>query len=76
MTLLQGNQGMGDHVMAALFEPVLNQMLQAEMTKFLQAGRGERTEGPRDTGAEAIRASSLPPVSFRIPYDTSTASPM
>ena len=47
--LLQGDRGMGDQVMgnqvAALLEPVLNQMLQAEMTEFLQASRGERTEG-------------------------------
>ena len=35
---------MGDQVMAALLEPVLNQALQVEMTEFFQAGRGERVE--------------------------------
>ena len=37
--LLQGDRGM-----AALLEPILNQILQAEMTDHLGAEPGERTE--------------------------------
>jgi len=40
--LLQSDQGM-----AALLEPILNQLLQAEMTQHLQAEPGERTDQRR-----------------------------
>ena len=40
--LLQSDQGM-----AALLEPILNQLLQAEMTEHLRAEPGERTDSRR-----------------------------
>nr|WP_199774221.1 transposase [Salinibacter altiplanensis] len=40
--LLQGDQGM-----AVLLEPILNQILQAEMTEHLKAEPGEQTSGRR-----------------------------
>jgi len=40
--LLQSDQGM-----AALFEPILNQLLQAEMTEHLRAELGECTDQRR-----------------------------
>ena len=40
--LLQSDRGM-----ATLLEPILNQLLQAEMTEHLQAERGERTADRR-----------------------------
>lgn len=36
--LLQGDRGM-----AALLEPILNQLLQAEMSEHLRAGRADRS---------------------------------
>ena len=38
--LLRSDQGM-----AALLEPILNQLLQAEMTEHLQAEPGEQSKG-------------------------------
>jgi len=41
--LLQGDRLQGDRGMAALLQPILNQLLQAEMSEHLRAEPGERT---------------------------------